>query len=1657
MTQSTTFSDVSSLLLPNGQSYTFGYDGQWGLVNSITYPTGGKVTYTWGVNSLSESYNGATPDVWTSVTLNGGKKNCYFEYDLPAVTKRVVSFDGVHPALEQDFAYSTQPGTNGFWSSKTTTVTTKDLVRGNTTAVTIYNYIPMFPPLIATGTSAQSVIPHESSVLYQDGSGNTLRTVIKVWTGVDLLGAECEILANGMVSGKFYQYQPSLTAWSAGTDQVTDLAEYDYTQGVTSACTQPASTTAPARETKTQYATIPSSVLWQPALSAAIPQTNDRPSVVQVYDHGTLIAETDIAYDQTSVSSVSPAAYNHDETNLGAGQVAGRGNATTITKKCIQNCSSNSVTTAQYDETGQIAAVTDPNGNTTKLSYTDNYSTGGTPPGNTNTYVTTITRPATNGVNHISSFAYHYTFGELTSATDENLQVSTYQYNDTWGRPTLGGAPDGGQTQKVYNDSAPSPTVTTCQLINGTAGATCLATSPPTGWKTTLATMDGVGQVVQNALVSDPDGITYTATTYDGLGRKYTSTNPYRGTGDSTYGITAYTYDALGRTTVVQQPDGSKVQTAYDQPCIASANGDGATVTDETGRLRESCSDGLGRLIEVDESGAGATTAIAGSGTVTIGGSEQTRSGSPGAGSATVVLSGSGCVYISQHGVYYAPSGSVSITVKGVNVGTGTAAWSGSCNQGNGALTINPTLSGIASDLASSLTGSGAGVTATSNGATIQIVANTSGSGTNYSVSSSYTLSTGVPSGSPYVSATVPATLTGGGSAAVTDSGTVSITVDGFTATASFGSGTTAQEIASSLTSSLNAGSPVEASVSGTLVKLTALDFGSGSNYTLSTSDTWNSTDFTEPSFTATPSGATLTGGVSGSLGNSPLVTLYTYDALNDLTCAVQKGTDTTAFSGCASASATWRPRSFVYDSLSRLTSATNPESGTDTYAYDANGNVTTRVEPKANTTNAAVTTSTYSYDALNRLLSKVHADPIDANSYYGYDGTGIPSCNGPVPPTITSPTNLVGRRSGMCTNKSASSWSYDPIGRPLVEARANIGPPIEKLNTIYAYYKDGSLNTLTYPSGDVLTYTVGGAGRPLAATDSTNNYVTAATYAPQGAPATMDIGSDNVVTNNVYNDRLQPILFQARGVQICVVHNPPIQCEPPPAFFSLCYDFHLGVAVSSPPCTFNAYTTGDNGNVFQILNNVDSTRSAVFTYDSLNRISQANTINTTSANCWGELYTIDAWGNLTNRSAPSGMSGSCLMEALSATATNLNRLGGIGLLYDGAGNVTTDNLGNTYTYDAENRISTVGGYTYSYDADGTRMEKTTGSSGTMYWLGPGGETLTEASIAGTINEEYIYFDGERIARVDRPSGTVNYYFSNHLGSASVIATVGSGGTVSEQTDYFPFGGIAYTSGSDPNHYKFTGKERDSESGLDNFTARYNASTMGRFMTPDPSIPFNLKRDKFEPWISNPQHWNKYAYALNNPLLYVDPSGMTETIYYWLNSSLTEDQRKYFQEHKTEILNAIASKLKKAGIKDVVFKEGSTLSNSQVKSMLQNQPKGVAFLNFANKSYAGINAPPDQYGVTDLTNARSAVFVGNLQAGNPSAGELSFRISEVSDHELGHGMGFYSRGPTMSFIEFWNRDLMNEGQGMPTRSRQFDMSNPQNLQAVDEINKQPEH
>src|SRR5258708_31954988 len=91
---------------------------------------------------------------------------------------------------------------------------------------------------------------------------------------------------------------------------------------------------------------------------------------------------------------------------------------------------------------------------------------------------------------------------------------------------------------------------------------------------------------------------------------------------------------------------------------------------------------------------------------------------------------------------------------------------------------------------------------------------------------------------------------------------------------------------------------------------------------------------------------------------------------------------------------------------------------------------------------------------------------------------------------------------------------------------------------------------------------------------------------------------------------------------------------------------------------------------------------------------------------------------------------------------------------------------GVTSVYDAENRIGTATKNavttTYTYDSDGNRVKKSNGSSGTLYWyMTPG--IVGESDLSGNLTAEYVFFDGERVARKDFPGNAVSYYFSDHL------------------------------------------------------------------------------------------------------------------------------------------------------------------------------------------------------------------------------------------------------------------------------------------------------
>lgn len=245
------------------------------------------------------------------------------------------------------------------------------------------------------------------------------------------------------------------------------------------------------------------------------------------------------------------------------------------------------------------------------------------------------------------------------------------------------------------------------------------------------------------------------------------------------------------------------------------------------------------------------------------------------------------------------------------------------------------------------------------------------------------------------------------------------------------------------------------------------------------------------------------------------------------------------------------------------MTSAVNPESGAISYSYDLNGNLSSRVAPKPGQTSTATVTTNYAYDVLNRLTQKSYVNLSTPAASYGYDGTALSGCNVSVP-SITNPTNLVGRRSAMCFGNSSSSFSYDKMGRTLFEARNNKGSVIKEYTIGYTYFLNGPLAILTYPSGDVLYFGMGLAGRYVRAVDASNQYMYNVVYTPGGSLIFAD--RSNVYPNswntvfNVYNNRQQPV-----ELSVLAIPNPgaPI--------WGLCYDFHSPKAFNNTNCQFSA------------------------------------------------------------------------------------------------------------------------------------------------------------------------------------------------------------------------------------------------------------------------------------------------------------------------------------------------------------------------------------------------------------------------------------------------------------------------------------------------------
>jgi RHS repeat-associated protein len=178
---------------------------------------------------------------------------------------------------------------------------------------------------------------------------------------------------------------------------------------------------------------------------------------------------------------------------------------------------------------------------------------------------------------------------------------------------------------------------------------------------------------------------------------------------------------------------------------------------------------------------------------------------------------------------------------------------------------------------------------------------------------------------------------------------------------------------------------------------------------------------------------------------------------------------------------------------------------------------------------------------------------------------------------------------------------------------------------------------------------------------------------------------------------------------------------------------------------------------------------------------------------------------------------------------------------------------------------------TYVYDGLGNRVEKIVGGADTEYLFDADGR-INSVFTNGTFANQFVYLNGRQLAEYSE--GTTYFVHSDYLGSTRLLTKLD--GSVRECDDYYPYGESIPCGDTSADRLKFTGKERDSENGLDYFGARYYASNMGRWMNPDWAVnPVPVPFAKLE----NPQTLNLYAYVANNPTSLADRDGHDDCTY----------------------------------------------------------------------------------------------------------------------------------------------------------------------------------
>ena len=504
----------------------------------------------------------------------------------------------------------------------------------------------------------------------------------------------------------------------------------------------------------------------------------------------------------------------------------------------------------------------------------------------------------------------------------------------------------------------------------------------------------------------------------------------------------------------------------------------------------------------------------------------------------------------------------------------------------------------------------------------------------------------------------------------------------------------------------------------------------------------------------------------------------------------------------------------YTYNGFGELTRLVSPDSGVSTYTYDEAGNRKTQMDARA-------ITVAYHYDELNRLEMIDYPNDTDVILTYDEYGGG---------------QNGIGRLTTMTDESGQTQYSYDLRGNL---KRKDLSMGVDAYSMHYAYDAADQLIQVTYPSGRIVDYTRGPAGRidSVSTTSSgvIENLVSNIEYWPFGPSKSWTLGNGITVNRDV--DLSYRTKFIENGA-------------------SVEQSFDYGVA--------------DNVTVIS-----DSLGTSVnYSYDPLSRITGASTADRE----W--TYEYDANGNRTKRIHEFDTT---VREAVYSYSPGTNRLHEISPLwtpyaekepriieYDDNGNTTEvafphlPNMVWETTYGDDNRPNTHRSPIISR-LDHNGLGQRTSSSSTNWW----GYDLTgrwffdESGLilaAHFVNvfwqswTDYVYLEGVPIASVSA-AGDIEYLHTNHIGTPQYRSDEAGNINLSYKWNaYEPFSApkIAFQ--------KFPGQY-----GALNTDFIYNG-----FRDYDPEIGRYLQSDP----IGLEGGINTYTYANNNPVRFTDPFGL---------------------------------------------------------------------------------------------------------------------------------------------------------------------------------------